>query len=382
MTANCILLLVHQSFLKSDSPPPFGNVIEQGRPLVSCLTQSDEDEDELAPHQDGSLSSSEESDLSSAEEGSSFSGDSTGAPQTGKRGSGQSSSSEDQSDLGALEKRGPGNPPKGPWSAVEEALIRSRMATQLQIQGNLEIPRETAMELSDILPRRSESAIRNKWRALKNKATQSDLGRIEGKMTAHNARGKAQVEDPERKKRYKEDSGSMVEDDDSEDNDSKGNGVNRDSHKFASTPGQSQAVKSSGSRSQSQPMSSTWSPSEHASIFKSTKGLQSNQIDWGKVRARLPDPSRRTADACRSYWRRKIQPVLRLDEGTLSNVPHAIPRGKRHIYRLATSGKAVTKPWQAEIRFKMEKRVRKAQFPAEKLVLPHPLHRRHPLSLT
>lgn len=412
---------------------------------------SDDEEDELATCEVRLPISSEDSDLSSVKDVSLSHEDSSEASETKTRERGQSSfspsqdwdtddqsissntpwrrvgpQSKDHNDPGALERRRPIRPPNKPWSAEEEYLIQEKMATQMRLQGSLEITRQTATKLMQFFPRRTSSAIRNKWQALAIKDAQYNQGRKKGKIRAYKAEGKVQDEDTERKKRYEEYADSTMEDDDGDRDASNEPEVKRGSHEFPSytkikwTPQQDQlltdmmhtAIQSSGIstmpvpsavrkkmarsvgcsertisrrwlflsghnswngtgqsrkksgeivtsisvqneptreikvpeassmlplsdtsrqseavqalelRRQSQSTSSAWSPEEHESIMKSTKGKTRDGIDFKKVAAELPDPSRRTADACRSYWSRKIQSLF-LDNGTLSHVPLA-----------------------------------------------------------
>lgn len=224
--------LVHQFFVKNGSSLPSGNAMEQGRPPVAHMIHSDDDDDDgLESHKDKLASSSEESGSSSDEEDSLSSADSTRASHTGNRQRGRSSFSpspdwateDDAGSSDAPKRRGPGRPRKHqgksdapdkrghePWSVEEEALIRETMAMQLQMKGNLGFSRKTAMKLLEVFPRRTTSAIKNKWLGLKLKDIWGDWGEAEGKVQARDAKGKVRIEDPDPRKHYEGDSGSMT----------------------------------------------------------------------------------------------------------------------------------------------------------------------------
>lgn len=253
---------------------------------------SNDDEDELATQQVKVPVSSEDSDLSSVKDGSLSSGDSTEASRAKNRERGQSSfsplqdwdtddqsvisdaprrrvgpHSKNHSDSEALERRRPIRPPNQPWSTEEESLIREKMATQLRMQGSLEISQQTASNLMKFFPRRTSSAIRNKWQAMMIKEAQNNRGRKKGKTRVDNAKGKVQDEDTERKKRYEEYADSTMEDDDGGRHASMEHEVKRGPHEFPShnkiiwTPQQDQlltdmmytAIQSSGVATMSVP---------------------------------------------------------------------------------------------------------------------------------
>ncbi|KAG8161930.1 hypothetical protein KVR01_007695 [Diaporthe batatas] len=418
----------YQSFSSYEPPPPSSNVLDRGLPSTSRLAHPDE-QDRSASDQNRPLRSSDESELSSVEHYSPLSGDSTGAFQTDKRGRCQSNSSPSpgsatdnqfgnldtsrrcltgqsskcQSGPDTLEKQGRSRPPSTLWSPEEEALIREMMAVQLKGQGNLEIGLSQAKDLHDLFPGRSVSAIRNKWRTLKAKQTQSSWVRTEANSRTHDAKHQVPDRDTEHTKRDQGGSGPTMEHDQGGGDDQTDHAVNRGSQVSAThvknnkwTPEQDQLLKStvqskmqssavvtisipplvkkelakslgrsekaisrrwaflsgdgkrhetqeprkskekdesqaesSSSRPQAsdtarrpeaargpgprcpvQAPSSTWSREEHISICRSTHGLIRSQIDFKKVASALPDPSRRTASACRSYWKRYIHPTL------------------------------------------------------------------------
>lgn len=223
--------LVHQLFVKDEPSLPLGNALEQDRSSVAHFMHSDDDEGELELHKDRSVSSSEESDSSSDDENPLCSHDSRRAFPAANRERGRSSSSSspdwdtenEVEGSDAPKKRGPGRPRKHqddsgapekrrcePWSAEEEALIREKMAMQLQMKGNLGFGHKTAMELLEIFPGRTASAITNKWSSLKTKDIWDDLGGPEGKVRSRDARGKVRVETPGLEKQYGGDSGSLT----------------------------------------------------------------------------------------------------------------------------------------------------------------------------
>lgn len=106
---------------------------------------------------------------------------------------------------------------------------------------------------------------------------------------------------------------------------------------------------------------STWSPQEIEILTTLTRGLhRSADIDFKHVAAQMPDPSRRTVDACRRYWDRHVKSPQR-SQGTLSDPAPAfstrqgdssrafIP-GRRHVYTLAMGYETNTDSPQARAR--------------------------------
>lgn len=89
---------------------------------------------------------------------------------------------------------------------------------------------------------------------------------------------------------------------------------------------------------------STWSPQEIEILTTLTRGLhRSADIDFKHIAAQMPDPSRRTVDACRRFWERRVKsprpsqgtpPILRppfiSDKGT--DRGHSSPAGAMSTY--------------------------------------------------
>lgn len=103
---------------------------------------------------------------------------------------------------------------------------------------------------------------------------------------------------------------------------------------------------------------STWSPQEIEILTTLTRGLhRSADIDFKHIAAQMPDPSRRTVDACRRFWDRHVK-SRRPSQGTLSNPAPALSirqgdssrkviPGRRHVYIFSMGDETDTESPQA-----------------------------------
>lgn len=393
---------MHEVFVKDDSYPLLGNTLEERGPSRDLLNHFDDEGDELGLHKSSSRSSSNESELSSLDESSLSCGDSTGAFQIGKREScrnsfspspdwtaedqaGSSDSPEgrgprrpsEQGEQDVPKKPGPGRPPNGPWSQEEEAVIRETMGAQLQMDGHLRYSRQATMELRECFPRRTTAAIKAKWLSMRTRDIWHEWEGTRGQTQVDDAKGKDLMEDPDLETHDENDSGSFMEYDEDESSDNEGRQVSNGLKKWkkrnmvpvlaksalqeevqtpasssrlphSERPGQSEVAVASESRRKIRPAkehrTQLWSPREIEILTKLTKGFNKwEDIDFKYIAAQLPDPSRRSAKACKSFWVRRVEPSLS-SKGMLSDhepppPTFPSPNEKGQGSRISTPGK-------------------------------------------
>lgn len=353
---------VHETFVKDASHSPLGNIVEKDRRSQASLSHSDDEENELGPYEDNPRSSSELSELSSDHGGSLSCGVSRGERCRNSFSPSPDWVAEDQArTLDAPEGQGPGRPsnqverdapkrqapsrpPNELWSEEEEAMVRETMSMQLEAHGHIAYSRKATMNLEEALPRRTTSAIRNKWLSLRTKE-------IWDERTGTS--GKTQVRDDKAKALIKDDLGSTVEYDDDNDDEFSDRGGRRGLHDLnlwkkarnmvpvltKSAPQEEKQAPESSSlphpkwpeqpevpeasesrrkvRPAKEPHAQLWSPQEIEIVTTLTEGLNKmEEIDFKYIAAQLPDPFRRSEKACKSFWVRRIEP--RLSKGMIS----------------------------------------------------------------
>ncbi|KAK7707592.1 hypothetical protein SLS64_007111 [Diaporthe eres] len=250
----------------------------------------------------------------------------------------------EQGEQDVPKKPGPGRPPNGPWSQEEEAVIRETMGAQLQMDGHLRYSRQATMELRECFPRRTTAAIKAKWLSMRTRDIWHEWEGTRGQTQVDDAKGKDLMEDPDLETHDENDSGSFMEYDEDESSDNEGRQVSNGLKKWkkrnmvpvlaksalqeevqtpasssrlphSERPGQSEVAVASESRRKIRPAkehrTQLWSPREIEILTKLTKGFNKwEDIDFKYIAAQLPDPSRRSAKACKSFWVRRVEPSL------------------------------------------------------------------------
>lgn len=387
---------VHEVFVKEDPHSLLGNVLEKSRlPQAPPIHSEDEREGEQ-PCPDRSRKYSEESELSSVDQDFVSYGDSTGPLQTSKRERFQNSLSpspysaeEDQagrsdapkkrapvqpsekSGWDAPEKRGPAKPQvvnakskviienpdlethndedsgsstefdddddddysdhgarrrlrdlhsgnKYKWTTEQDRILWETMLREMQSAGveHMSVPLPVKKELAQSFGRK-QKAISRRWLLLSGRGTWNGLDKTNaGPVLAKSAlqeekRAPASCSRPLNPEIPRQSEGAVASEPQDE------IGSTRDYH------------------------ASTWSPQEIEILTTLTRGLhRSADIDFKHIAAQMPDPSRRTVDACRRFWERRVRPsqgtprILRppfiSDKGTVRG--HSSPAGAMSTY--------------------------------------------------
>lgn len=235
-------------------------------------------------------------------------------------------------------------------------MVRETMSMQLGAHGHIAYSRKATMNLEEALPRRTTSAIRNKWLSLRTKETWDERTGTSGKTQVRDNEAKALIKDPDLETHDENDMGSMMEYDDDNDDEFSDRGGRRGLHDLNSWkkarnmvpvltksapqeekqapessslphpewPEQPEATEASESRRKvrpaKEPHAQLWSPQEIEIVTTLTEGLNKmEEIDFKYIAAQLPDPFRRSEKACKSFWVRRVEP--RLSKGMISNYP-------------------------------------------------------------
>lgn len=251
------------------------------------------------------------------------------------------------------------------------------MAAQLQIDGHLRYSRQATMNLKEFFPRRTTAAIKAKWLSMRTRNIWDEWEGTRGQTQVGAFKGKDRMEDTDLETHDEKDSGSFMEYDDDDDDESSDNegrrGLNglkkwkkrnmvpvlaksalQEEEKAPASssrpphserPGQAEVMGASESRRKIRPAkdhrAQLWSPPEIEIITKLTKGFNKwEDIDFKYIAAQLPDPSRRSAKACKSFWVRRVEPS-RPSKGMLSTMTILLlssPNEKGQGSRILTQG--------------------------------------------
>lgn len=255
-------------------------------------------------------------------------------------------------------------------------MIRETMAAQLQIHGHLRYSRQATMNLKEFFPRRTTAAIKAKWLSMRTRDIWDQWEGTRGQIQVGDAKGKDRTEDTDLETHDEKDSGSFMEYDDDDDDESSDNEGRRGSNGLKKwkkrsmvpvltkpalqeeqrTPESSSRLPHSERPGHSMPGESEsrrkirpakehrtqlWSPPEIQILTKLTKDFNKwEDIDFKYIAAQLPDPSRRSAKACKSFWVRRVEPS-RPSKGMLSTMTILLlssPKEKGQGSRILTQG--------------------------------------------
>lgn len=258
------------------------------------LASDEEEVDVPEAPRDSCHSSTEGNDSSYDDEGSLSSGDaSTGAARTGKRKTPQGFVDDDNDS-----NRGSGTQAlddlksrtKSKWTVEQDhqLLVRMQLETQSAGTERVSVPTAVKKELAQSLGQKEEAIVR-RWFSLSRQ------------RTSEGGRGW------QKKKKEKRDVVSVLTTSELREEERPEESSSRVSR--SSRTGLSEASEASESRRKSRPTKehgpNLWSPEEVAIFDRLTKGLARQEIDFNDIVAQLPDPSKRSAKACNSfYWRR------------------------------------------------------------------------------
>ncbi|KAK7736403.1 hypothetical protein SLS63_003381 [Diaporthe eres] len=187
-------------------------------------------------------------------------------------------------------------------------------------------------------------SIKAKWLSMRTRDIWHEWEGTRGQTQVDDAKGKDLMEDPDLETHDENDSGSFMEYDEDESSDNEGRQVSNGLKKWkkrnmvpvlaksalqeevqtpasssrlphSERPGQSEVAVASESRRKIRPAkehrTQLWSPREIEILTKLTKGFNKwEDIDFKYIAAQLPDPSRRSAKACKSFWVRRVEPSL------------------------------------------------------------------------
>lgn len=355
---------MHEVFVKDDPHSLLGKTLEKRRLPQAPPSHSENENEGVRPCPDCSRNSSEESELSSIDEDSVSYADSTGPSQTSKRtndiwdgwketrgkpqvvnaknkvviqnpdfethdekdsGSSTEFDDDDDDDYSDHEaRRGQrdlhsGN--KYQWTTEQDRILWETMLREMQSAGveQMPVPLTVKKELAQSFGRK-ERAISRRWLLLSGRGTWNGLE----KTNAAPVLAKSALQEEERAPASysrllnheipRQSEGAVASEPQDE------IGSTRDYH------------------------ASTWSPQEIKILTTLTRGLhRSVDIDFKHIAAQMPDPSRRTVDACRRFWERRVKsprpsqgtpPILRppfiSDKGTVRG--HASPAGAMSTY--------------------------------------------------
>lgn len=389
---------VHEVFVKDDPHSLLGKALEKSRLPQAPPIHSENENEGVRPCPERSRNSSEESELSSIDEDSVSYADSTGPLQTSKRDRFRNSLSpsldsadEDQAgrsdapkkrgpvqpsekgEWDAPEKRGPAKPQivdakskvvikhpdlethdekdsgsstefdddddddysdhearrvvrdlhsrnKYKWTTEQDRILWETMLREIQSAGveHMSVPLAVKQELARRFGR-TERAISRRWLLLSGRGTWNGLEKWKKKTNVAPVLARSAPQEERRASAsysrllhpeiFRQSEGAVALEPQHE------IGPTRDYH------------------------ASTWSPQEIEILTTLTRGLhRSADIDFKHIAAQMPDPSRRTVDACRRFWERRVKsprpsqgtpPILRppfiYDKGTVRG--HSSPAG-------------------------------------------------------